>query len=227
MPHIAVDVAQNRKVISFDYESTAQLKQEFPRGFRCTCGRTMHPRGGENRGKVLHFAHNPHSGGGEPPECSVENKYKGMARGELLLHTLGQSTVYRYLKNYCIDADETVEIEVPIGNRRADVCIKTSDGIPTVAHEIQLSRQTITQLEQRTADYEANGVDVVWWFGGNCDTPETQSWAKQNFPFHHRVIIGEAINLATLSKYETVIHTEKNDSYHIDEVCDRSNADGL
>lgn len=76
------------------------------------------------------------------------------------------------------------EYEVPIPEvmRVADVLTWFRMGWG-VAHEIQLSAIGVDDLQKRTDDYLAAGIDVVWWFGKSADTATNREWAvnRQRF----------------------------------------------
>ena len=47
------------------------------------------------------------------------------------------------------------------------------------AHEIQLASITQRELEERTSDYLAQGIDVRWWLGKKADTPGNREWCNR------------------------------------------------
>jgi hypothetical protein len=50
-----------------------------------------------------------------------------------------------------------------------------------IAHECQFSSITPETLEERTRDYEDNGVSVYWYFGGKAETEANKSWWVERF----------------------------------------------
>lgn len=98
-------------------------------------------------------------------------------------HLLGKKILAERLSNdwkeysYC-----KIEFELPVDliKRIIDVAFIFPTGW-IVAHEIQLSKISINELESRTNDYLNAGIDVVWWIGKNADTIENRNWLIKNY----------------------------------------------
>ncbi len=120
-----------------------------------------------------HFAHKPQQ------LCSSEYK----AHPESAAHREAKRFLKEELPNHFTDYKGVrLEYEVPIKpvKRIADVLAIFPNG-HRVAHEVQLAKITITELEVRTQDYARAGIDVVWWLGLSANTESNQEWCLQTF----------------------------------------------
>ncbi len=120
-----------------------------------------------------HFAHRPQQ------LCSFEYK----SHPESAAHREAKRFLKEELPNHFIDYKEArLEYEVPIKavKRIADVLAIFPSG-HKVAHEVQLAKITIAELEARTKDYARAGIDVVWWLGHSANTESNQEWCLQTF----------------------------------------------
>lgn len=114
--------------------------------------------------KIAHFAHKPGA------ECSY-------GKGETKQHLLGKRMIAEWLRE--TQPGSKVELELPIGNRRADIAQIFPNGW-IVVHEIQLASITVESLTERTNDYLREGCDTVWYFGQNTATPTNRRWAYEH-----------------------------------------------
>ncbi len=78
----------------------------------------------------------------------------------------------------------TIEFEVKLEPiwRIADLMVTFPSGWRQ-AHEIQLSSITTEELQERTNDYTAMGIDVVWWLGHHADTEINRQWCIETFGY--------------------------------------------
>jgi len=122
-----------------------------------------------------HFAHKANAGS---PDCifsgAPESEDHRLAKAQIM-YKLGSLPRYQGAD---IRPEQTIRIEDR--KRLADVLVTWTDGAREV-HEIQLSRTTIEECEERTYDYQAAGIDsIIWWFGGaNRYDASLHQWAKQ------------------------------------------------
>lgn len=81
-------------------------------------------------------------------------------------------------------AGATIQIEVKLEPiwRVADVLVTFPSGWRQ-AHEVQLSKITIGELQERTNDYTTMGIDVVWWLGRDADKEPNQQWCIETFGY--------------------------------------------
>lgn len=97
-----------------------------------------------------HFRHNPQS------TC-------GYGSGEGERHKRAKDEIFKSLQSVL---GANVEKEYKIGGRRADVYFPLPESDQGVAVEYQWSAISAEDLHDRTADYSANGVAVLWMTGG-------------------------------------------------------------
>lgn len=201
MTNRAIDQKTGKRILSFNFATSADCKSEHP-DLICDCGCTLFPRGGRLSRVSMHFYHQSRP---ENLSCDIEKKYRGWDRRDLTMHTAGVAAVYAILIDRLSDG-ETLDIEVPIGRRRADLCILDKNNHPIEAHEIQLSRQSIVTLNERSKDYQSQGVDVTWWFGDHCDIPEIERWSLEYQGEYNRIIFGDIHNPRNKIKGEKVLY---------------------
>jgi competence CoiA-like predicted nuclease len=94
------------------------------------------------------------------------------------------------LPDYC-SATSHMEYYLPSsGNRKnriADILFEFKAGWRT-AHEIQLSPQDVTVLNERTDDYASMGIDVIWWFGGKAlEQKHNEIWSIERYGGQFRI----------------------------------------
>ena len=158
----------NKPVLAWDVAGTGD--------FMCVeCADKMHYRRSFKRKDGVrvteHFAHNPTPTGGTPRTCSY----------------VGQSEEHMNAKQaICLSAPDHFwwlngivgDVEVPLGDRRADVLFTRPDG-RRIVFEPQFTKIPRSQIKDRTNDYHALGCDVIWCLGGKCIAH--YDWIKQHF----------------------------------------------
>lgn len=139
----------------------------------CNC--RMYIKAVDSKNVVAHFARYPKTGN--------DDYHSG---GESIEHLLAKFQLAGRLQADHPDSLVTTEhmIRGEMKNRKfrkVDIFVTHPDG-KTEAHEIQLSRQTVSITEERTRDYAANGVDeVVWWWGkSNSERRGLIDWCLHN-----------------------------------------------
>jgi competence protein CoiA len=123
--------------------------------------------------RIKHFAHKPDS----PCSCDYERhpeSYEHLFFKKLLSIELGKE-----FKEY-LNIKPTLEYPIHEVKRIADIVFEFPNGW-LVAHEIQLSKISIEDLEKRTNDYRNAGVEIVWWLGNHADTETNRKWLFENF----------------------------------------------
>jgi hypothetical protein len=112
--------------------------------------KTVRWRGGITR----FFAHFP----GEAPE--------GYTCNESPEHAAQKLAIYARLQ----ELGFTVELEAGMDDWRADVLVGPSAFGPSLAIEVQLTRQSAQATYERTEQRSASGVPTLWLFGKNAST---------------------------------------------------------
>lgn len=112
--------------------------------------KTVRWRGGITR----FFAHFP----GEAPE--------GYTCNESPQHAAQKLAIYARLQ----ELGFTVELEAGMDDWRADVLVGPSAFGPSLAIEVQLTRQSAQATYERTEQRSASGVPTLWLFGKNAST---------------------------------------------------------
>ncbi|MCR3721884.1 competence protein CoiA [Prauserella flava] len=135
--------------------SWQQVRDDDTLPMKCReCGRDMHPRGGANRGKRPHFAHNKDS---SRPTCPAES----------------ETREHRELKRRCAEWARrpgwhaALEVTSPTKDWRADVLATDPQSQRRVAFEIQLSPQTEEGARHRSRRYREAGIECVWIVKGH------------------------------------------------------------
>lgn len=103
-----------------------------------------------------HFAHNPTPRGQEPRLCSTTGQSEEHLNAKECIR-LAAPTHFSWLRGIAGD------VEVPIGNRRADVLF-TLPGDIRIIFEPQFTKIPRSQIAERTKDYHDLGCHVVWCF---------------------------------------------------------------
>jgi competence CoiA-like predicted nuclease len=119
-------------------------------------------------------------------------------------HLLGKFHVSAYLRTHPDFVGATVDLEVPIHDRKriADILVTFPHG-HRLAVEIQLASITPADLEARSKDYLDEGIDVIWVLGKTAAAaPSNLSWC--------RTVLGGFLQLAFTE------HNEKFDIAFID-----------
>lgn len=182
MPFKAIDSATKRPVIATWYEEALILRGKHPK-LHCQCCNTqMFARGGKSQKTRTHFYHK------HIEECLISKKYQGSDRN-LTNHTIAVFQVHSYLTDLLKTPDfsdfgYTLDFEhysKRIPDRIADIAVLDKDGEIVQAHEVQLTKVAVSELEDRTESYYQAGVEVSWWFGIGCQTKDIQDWALNKF----------------------------------------------
>lgn len=179
MPFKALDVDKQKPVFAFWFDESNALRAKHPNLVCPCCKGKVAARGGTSKNFTTHFYHLPRSGEG----CLIKEKYKD--RPDLVHHTTMVLAVLDYLKprippGFSLD---TEHISKDIPGRIADLAVLDHGGRVVEAHEIQLTKVPISELQERTNSYEQAGVEVVWWFGKGCQTDDIIQWAQRNFGY--------------------------------------------
>ncbi len=168
MPLIAIEGSTGRRINILDYDYP---KKYFEKGdlFCQLCGGEMVIKHGTI--KIQHFAH--------MTSCSSDF----ITEPESIEHLIAKELVSKAIKNEWEEYSNcTIALEQPIKDlkRIIDIAMIFKTGW-IVAHEIQLSHISIQQLDSRTQDYLNEGIDVIWWFGKDANTPTNRNWAIQKY----------------------------------------------
>jgi competence CoiA-like predicted nuclease len=179
MPFKAIDSSTKKPILSLWFKEADQIRAKHP-SLECPCcGSKVSARGGESKRMVAHFFHI-----GSQSECPITAKYRNVT--DLTHHTLAVNTIYEHLKsNLLPDFDLDIEhFDPAIPDRVSDIAKISPDGKMIEAHEVQLTKITIEELQKRSDSYEMNGVEVVWWFGKGCQTEDVKLWAMRRFGYY-------------------------------------------
>lgn len=117
---------------------------------------------------------------------------------ESVPHLMAKERIYRDVKQmFKSNPDKyqgfEVEVEYPIKlnnqprKRIADLMILDPKKNPITAIEVQLSRITEQDLEERTNDYERADIDCIWLFGSNNNNPQIRRWSTDKFGIFRRI----------------------------------------
>lgn len=126
------------------------------------CRDEVYIRGGEFSSVARHFAHYPES------TC----RQASLSSGESAIHMGTKAYLFNRLSQRG-DVSE-IEMERTIGNRRADLWVRTVDGVERV-FEVQASSQTMSAFSERERDYKRCGIDQVTWIVGDWMTNSVAS----------------------------------------------------
>lgn len=182
MPFKAIDSATKRPVISTWYDESLILKGKHPKLHCQCCGAEMFARGGKSQKTRTHFYHK------HTQNCLVSSRYQGSDRN-LTNHTIAVYQVYSYLTEH-LKTSEIKELgylldfehfSKQIPERIADIAVLNQQGEIVQAHEVQLTKVSVSELEDRTESYYRAGVEVCWWFGIGCQTEDIRLWALNKF----------------------------------------------
>lgn len=89
--------------------------------------------------------------------------------------------------------------------RIADLVFDLENG-ESVVCEIQLSKISMEDLEERTDDYHSIGHSVIWWFGKNAKRPENVDWHREYLGFNPCLLdfeYEEEVSVASKSLIDT------------------------
>lgn len=164
MPFVAVK-PDGERVCSLDHDDLRLTCK--PGDFSCQlCGGEMiYKRGVKVR---PHFAH-------KADECGSDYEHKP----ESQKHLDAKVRIRDQLLEKYPEAVVDLEVPVPEIRRIADVML-TINGWRN-AYEVQWSRIPVEQFEQRTRDYESQGINVQWWIGGEANNESTRQWSIERF----------------------------------------------
>jgi len=148
-------------------------------------------------GRRPHFSHYPSS---RPDSCKTGP--------ESVEHLESKAEIARMLKKAYIDLGLAVsvdpeprvpggirielEVSLPDGERIADVMVSYPGGAQH-AHEAQLAAIGMAELQKRTTDYHARGIDVTWYLGGSACTDSNVQWCHEK--------LGNCYSLAVSPNY--------------------------
>lgn len=179
MPFKAIDKKTGEVVLSTLFAEALTIRAKYSDLVCPACKARVSARGGKSMRIVPHFFHIRKEGEG----CLIADKHK--SRRSLTHHTLMVKSAYDYLIKE-IPPGFTLDFEhhsKAVPDRIADLAVLDANGNMVQAHEIQLTKVPVRQLEERTESYESAGVEVVWWFGKGCDTEEIINWSRANFGY--------------------------------------------
>ncbi len=181
MPFKAIDSKTNEVILSYSFPESYLLRAAHPNVVCPCCKAKVSARGGVSKKIITHFFHIAKDNEG----CAIARKYSG--RSSLVHHTLMVQAVKEYLEKIYASMDGySVDIEHSsplVPGRIADLAVLDKEGKIIEAHEIQLSRITTAELDERTTSYDRAGVECIWWFGKNCQSQDVLAWARQNFGY--------------------------------------------
>jgi competence protein CoiA len=170
VPFVALDVSDKRvNILEADDLIAAQAQKylcplcKSPMGLRAVRSQYFRP----------HFAH---FAACTSPLYRPES-YEHLITKERLIHDL--KTRYGSI----LDINIEPEVIIPEANRVADVLITFPMGW-RIAHEIQLSSITVSEIQQRTDDYARCGIDTVWWLGKAGDSNAIRKWCTERFGYY-------------------------------------------
>jgi len=181
MPFKAFDTDKKINVIAYWFDDGNTLRAKHPNLVCPCCENRMAARGGKSKRTVTHFYHTAKN-----DDCLSEKKYRSYKDKDFLTHhTTMVKVILDYLKpqippGFSLD---TEHISKNVPGRIADIAVLDQGGNIVEAHEVQLTKVTISELKERTDSYEHSGVEVVWWFGKGCDSPDIIQWAQRNFGY--------------------------------------------
>lgn len=178
MPFIAKDKNSGEEIdiTAFKYPRLELRENDIVCRF---CNTEMFIRGGEERKVCHHFVHK--SG------CTTKVLYRKDQCPESAEHLMLKYKLRQELPtefSEYANAKPQLEYIVKDGDifRIIDLAMIFPNGW-IIGHEIQLSKITIQELEKRTSDYERAGIDVIWWFGKDANTPDNRRWSVERLGF--------------------------------------------
>jgi competence CoiA-like predicted nuclease len=208
MPFTAIYTKTNER---FNFVYHADLIDELDsHSFICPfCDKPMLPRAGTVRVR-RHFFHRFGECGADWIDPEYRNESPEHLAGKIFLARAFPSLLTKpeIAKQATIDFEYI--FQVGEGRKRiADVFV-TLPGPRYVALEIQLASITPQKLQERTDDYHAAGIDVIWVFGGSADTDPNRTWSTHTQGYSYflqidisagssRVLRRESVALDTIS----------------------------
>lgn len=199
MPFKAIDSLTDRPVIATWYEESLILRGKHPK-LHCPCCNTqMFACGGKSQRTRTHFRHQ------HKKDCLISRKYPGGDRN-LTNHTIAVFQVYSYLAEFLKspglrDFEYTLDFEhysSRIPDRIADIAVLDKNGEIVQAHEVQLTKIPVSELEDRTESYYQAGVEVTWWLGIGCHSEDIQIWSLDKFGYRIDAHFDFTINTSDL-----------------------------
>jgi competence CoiA-like predicted nuclease len=175
MPFKAIDNRTEKIILSFEFESKYQLRANHPSISCPACKGKMFPR--DRNGFLLHFVHNSKS-----EQCPL-------SKGETWKHLEGKRIIFNILKEQIAKLPEKfrnlydvdIEHKVKEANRIIDVALIYLQR-PVEAHEIQISKIPLSEIEDRTQDYSSQGISTYWYFERDGSlTQEVHNWLLENY----------------------------------------------
>jgi competence protein CoiA len=175
MPFKAIDDRTGKIILSFEFKSKYELRANHPLISCPACTGKMFSR--DRNGFILHFVHNQKS-----ENCPL-------SKGETWKHLEGKRIIFDILKQQIFKLPEnikslySIDIEHRITkiNRIIDVALLYQNQA-VEAHEIQISKISLPELENRTQDYNSQGIATYWYFEKNGSlTQEVQDWLLSNY----------------------------------------------
>ena len=157
---------KNHIISVFDYEDKelrrlqTKIRNNQVSATCVECGSPFQVRCIDTSDRLTHFFHVT----GAHQDCATKDP-------DYVTHELFKEALKAYLKKspYFSIAkieEEVTELVGDIKTRRIDVKATAPNGDIT-AHEVQLSYQSISQIQERTSDYASIGMKSVWWLGEN------------------------------------------------------------
>lgn len=167
--------SSGNRVNSIEYKTGHAIRTKFSFGeLICPfCEDVVFAR--ERKGFVMHFVHR------HPCTSTIDH------HPESPEHEQGKWKLVEFLEQEIKDSPSksTIQVEYPLrqcgaNGRVADVALVYDNGNLLIC-ECQLSKITTDELERRTLDYQKIGADVLWFLGGEADTPNNRTWLRSVF----------------------------------------------
>lgn len=173
------------------------------------CNREMIIRGGSVFRRI-HFSHKINSGL-KTEFC----EYAAYSNGETQEHRDCKQFLRDNYKTFFPEwqsATALLEKYIPntmhARNRIADVFLEFNSGWG-IALEVQLAAITSEELEERTQDYEEQGINCFWWLGKNAFNQRNKEWSLNRYGFYLQ------IEIATASEpTKFMVHSKQNSYNH-------------
>lgn len=176
MPFIAIekDTKKRIDVTSFDNPKEALAGKDL----MCQdedCQAPLFIRSGD-----FYEPHFVHYSGYEDRNCVYRE-----SGGESELHREAKEKIILSLQRsvHFKDAKIVKELIVKQNDIKRKIDIYTELGEWRMAHEAQLSNQSIEKFKERTEDYYRFGIVPVWWLGDAALTRENRNWCERNCDF--------------------------------------------
>lgn len=208
MPFTAIYTKTNER-LNFIYHAD-QIDTLDSLSFICPfCEKPMIPRAGTSRVR-RHFYHRFGECGADWIDPEYRSESEAHRAGKIFLARAFPALLVKteIAKQAVIDFEYVFDV----GNGRkriADVFV-VLPGPRYIALEMQLASITPQKLQERTDDYHAAGIDVIWIFGGSADTDPNRTWSINTQGYSYflqidisagssRVLRRESVTMDTLS----------------------------